>query len=128
MPPRSRPMKPSSTITVLGPTTEDGSEELAHPASLRRGTAGRPDELGRVPAALDQLVPRGVQRRGDRRPDHFGAVVVDPADVSLVVAGDAGQTCRQHRCPGRQVLEQLDRKSTRLNSSHVANSYAVFCL
>src|SRR5690625_5993782 len=25
-------------------------------------------------------------------------------------------------------LFQLDRKSTRLNSSHVANSYAVFCL
>src|SRR5690349_23113999 len=26
------------------------------------------------------------------------------------------------------VREQLDRKSTRLNSSHVENSYAVFCL
>src|SRR5690625_1808179 len=26
------------------------------------------------------------------------------------------------------VLEELDRKSTRLNSSHVAISYAVFCL
>src|SRR5439155_9935134 len=29
---------------------------------------------------------------------------------------------------GRQLLTQLDRKSTRLNSSHVAISYAVFCL
>src|SRR5207253_10528091 len=28
----------------------------------------------------------------------------------------------------RKVLENLDRKSTRLNSSHVAISYAVFCL
>src|SRR5690625_5704608 len=28
----------------------------------------------------------------------------------------------------REVLEQEDRKSTRLNSSHVAISYAVFCL
>src|SRR5439155_23411666 len=27
-----------------------------------------------------------------------------------------------------QILERLDRKSTRLNSSHVAISYAVFCL
>src|SRR5690625_5699304 len=26
-----------------------------------------------------------------------------------------------------EVREQIDRKSTRLNSSHVANSYAVFC-
>src|SRR5207253_10098302 len=28
----------------------------------------------------------------------------------------------------QQAIEQLDRKSTRLNSSHVAISYAVFCL
>src|SRR5690625_6034463 len=27
-----------------------------------------------------------------------------------------------------QTIQQLDRKSTRLNSSHVAISYAVFCL
>src|SRR5437870_6854891 len=27
-----------------------------------------------------------------------------------------------------EVLERIDRKSTRLNSSHVAISYAVFCL
>src|SRR5690625_1507397 len=29
---------------------------------------------------------------------------------------------------GRQLMRQRDRKSTRLNSSHVASSYAVFCL
>src|SRR3989442_2580520 len=29
---------------------------------------------------------------------------------------------------GRQSLKSLDRKSTRLNSSHVRISYAVFCL
>src|SRR5437868_12716756 len=28
----------------------------------------------------------------------------------------------------RETLEMLDRKSTRLNSSHVSISYAVFCL
>src|SRR5947207_8595699 len=28
----------------------------------------------------------------------------------------------------RILIEQLDRKSTRLNSSHTVNSYAVFCL
>src|SRR5690625_6861309 len=28
----------------------------------------------------------------------------------------------------RRAMEELDRKSTRLNSSHVAISYAVFCL
>src|SRR5437870_10822842 len=29
---------------------------------------------------------------------------------------------------GIEAAEQIDRKSTRLNSSHVAISYAVFCL
>src|SRR5690554_7306748 len=29
---------------------------------------------------------------------------------------------------GREIIKQLDRKSTRLNSSHVRISYAVFCL
>src|SRR5690625_6891929 len=29
---------------------------------------------------------------------------------------------------GREYVKKLDRKSTRLNSSHVAISYAVFCL
>src|SRR5271165_7449197 len=33
--------------------------------------------------------------------------------------------CRRHR---KQPRAQGDRKSTRLNSSHVKNSYAVFCL
>src|SRR5207253_7248673 len=30
--------------------------------------------------------------------------------------------------PTTEILAQIDRKSTRLNSSHVATSYAVFCL
>src|SRR5437868_13214350 len=41
---------------------------------------------------------------------------------------------REGRCRARQVLQHeahehmIDRKSTRLNSSHVSISYAVFCL
>src|SRR5690349_24248508 len=35
---------------------------------------------------------------------------------------------RHHSVPGWNRLGQLDRKSTRLNSSHVEISYAVFCL
>src|SRR5437870_8394161 len=44
-------------------------------------------------------------------------------DGLLLAAGDAGGTATvwDWRAP-------RDRKSTRLNSSHVANSYAVFCL
>src|SRR5699024_12086767 len=29
--------------------------------------------------------------------------------------------------PRQQIVDNLDRKSTRLNSSHVSSSYAVFC-
>src|SRR5690625_6765777 len=41
-------------------------------------------------------------------------------------------SCRQsaydETFPGRRFFSRPDRKSTRLNSSHVAISYAVFCL
>src|SRR5437868_12735930 len=35
---------------------------------------------------------------------------------------------RQKRFTGRSGIRRRDRKSTRLNSSHVSISYAVFCL
>src|SRR5690349_24230665 len=41
--------------------------------------------------------------------------------VALEVAGD-------HACARQQFAQERDRKSTRLNSSHVEISYAVFCL
>src|SRR5256885_12268396 len=41
--------------------------------------------------------------------------------------GGNGQPQRQ-REHGRKGEEQVDRKSTRLNSSHLVISYAVFCL
>src|SRR5690349_23756602 len=40
--------------------------------------------------------------------------------------GELAQTALEPRVRGREILE--DRKSTRLNSSHVEISYAVFCL
>src|SRR6202171_3343627 len=36
--------------------------------------------------------------------------------------------CFRNRCPARPHQRRRDRKSTRLNSSHLAISYAVFCL
>src|SRR5207249_9796523 len=50
-----------------------------------------------------------------------GRVVHTPARAEHV----AVQTPQIFR---RDVLERADRKSTRLNSSHVSISYAVFCL
>src|SRR3989442_3132948 len=43
------------------------------------------------------------------------------------VAGHGGQDLNARR-PARAVGPGIDRKSTRLNSSHVRISYAVFCL
>src|SRR5690349_23416766 len=49
-----------------------------------------------------------------------------------LVHGQVDRTARQvsgEQCPDRLVgADGKDRKSTRLNSSHVENSYAVFCL
>src|SRR5207249_10726882 len=39
----------------------------------------------------------------------------------------AGSTAEAQEELGTQVALQIDRKSTRLNSSHVSISYAVFC-
>src|SRR5437870_10932786 len=62
-------------------------------------------------------------------------------DASSCTKGPAGQACRDaitacHQCcecvckseTAGCTPQNLDRKSTRLNSSHVAISYAVFCL
>src|SRR5690606_42148082 len=56
------------------------------------------------------------------------------ADSSLLCSGRfGGVVCLQRRYPlspgeGEQCFHLQDRKSTRLNSSHVKISYAVFCL
>src|SRR5215510_16423611 len=56
---------------------------------------------------------------------------------ALPISGDTSIQARASSCPAsssspsrviRAVREASDRKSTRLNSSHVAISYAVFCL
>src|SRR5437660_6959379 len=54
------------------------------------------------------------------------------SDVIVVGAGPSGLLCaRDLAAAGFKTLlieQEPDRKSTRLNSSHVAISYAVFCL
>src|SRR5439155_25149012 len=57
----------------------------------------------------------------DGAPGHL--VELDAADRAVLQAQGRDQV------PGDRLAPGLgDRKSTRLNSSHVANSYAVFCL
>src|SRR5205807_8984993 len=50
-----------------------------------------------------------------------GAVLLGIALLTLAIAGRAAPTWVR-------ALNALDRKSTRLNSSHLVISYAVFCL
>src|SRR5690625_6228534 len=47
---------------------------------------------------------------------------------NVMVVGDSFNDLSMMERAGRSVAMGEDRKSTRLNSSHVAISYAVFCL
>src|SRR5436309_10980653 len=47
---------------------------------------------------------------------------------SLLIAPANGGSPPSAAAPTTAVTNVIDRKSTRLNSSHVKNSYAVFCL
>src|SRR5690625_6040474 len=59
----------------------------------------------------------------DFHPDKINDIIA--LDVDLVFLGLHGKYGEDGRIQG---LLDIDRKSTRLNSSHVAISYAVFCL
>src|SRR5690606_39544895 len=86
-----------------------------------------PIYLAHVP--IPKMIRRQPQVRGRHQLQHFGehealqrsaersAIRLDPVD---------GQSSRAGQQAGIEEM-QLDRKSTRLNSSHVKISYAVFC-
>src|SRR5690625_2198172 len=95
-------------------------------------------------AELLDLAPAGVRRHIAALEREERIVVHEPAGPELrrrgrparfYVATDAGRSGMSHSYPeiATAALDYLhaiggDRKSTRLNSSHVAISYAVFCL
>src|SRR5690606_40825489 len=64
----------------------------------------------------------GAPREGDRSP---GGRLVLVSAVTPTRSGEGKTTVSVGLADG---LRRLDRKSTRLNSSHVKSSYAVFCL
>src|SRR5690625_3999372 len=70
---------------------------------------------------LDMIAGVGVLNIGHSHPEVVKAVQVQAAQyMHLMVYGEFVES--------PQVQYAKDRKSTRLNSSHVAISYAVFCL
>src|SRR5689334_24318139 len=76
---------------------------------------------------LSDLEVLGRVGGGDARPP--GGVAVRARVAARAHPG--GAPVRAHRpglAPRLGLLQRLDRKSTRLNSSHSSISYAVFCL
>src|SRR2546426_4617924 len=79
----------------------------------------RAEPQRRAVGQLDPMDERpGVARHGTRRLD----VIDDPRSVCT-----KGLPQREHGSSTR-ASPRIDRKSTRLNSSHLVISYAVFCL
>src|SRR5437660_5062461 len=73
------------------------------------------------------LLPRRSTFFPTRRSSDLWKVFIEDLDVEAgVFFGREGVHLAAHRV--HLARDGLDRKSTRLNSSHVAISYAVFCL
>src|SRR5690606_31356612 len=106
----------------------DASRLRSSPASLPGAGLG----IGRRLESEEQRTgpPCARDLAGDHRKAGEGA----PLEFVLTIGGrdnpvlDALVFPGQHRAGRRPIIAVVDRKSTRLNSSHVKISYAVFCL
>src|SRR5690625_3839878 len=86
-------------------------------------------------AMFDVLIEDGKIRQIAEKIDHVEAEIID-CHGQLLIPGlidvhihlrEPGGEHKETICSGTKAAAR-DRKSTRLNSSHVAISYAVFCL
>src|SRR5258708_10432164 len=118
-----RPM--AHMVAIPGQTAR-----LAAPYSF--GDSYECSSCGRTPKCDDRPRSCAVRARAPR-PDRRG-LRVSLADSGRddsgapVRGGYAGPGPDRHRQDRRLCLARVDRKSTRLNSSHQIISYAVFCL
>src|SRR5439155_26710435 len=94
-----------------------GIAELGQDGSQGRGSLTPHEPLLRPKVWLNQIL---------RAADHFFAVESLNACASSTFPWASAQA--NAVCPCLSLIDTSDRKSTRLNSSHVAISYAVFCL
>src|SRR5690606_39396175 len=86
--------------------------------TLFRSGGGMDAALGQQPLPAQELEDARRALRVVQPPRHGGAALRRPDDVEAGATEGADQGAQPAR----------DRKSTRLNSSHVKISYAVFCL
>src|SRR2546426_3437478 len=84
----------------------------------RQAATVRTGRVKQLPIETDILKYRVTERDSPRR---IPAAAGHPAEGIRSVRDRVGRQERPHR-------ERRDRKSTRLNSSHLVISYAVFCL
>src|SRR5690606_41406833 len=86
-----------------------------YPLSLHDALPISPRRLAETPCAILAMSRTGARpRRAASQPNR--TVNTTPAAIA------------SHRCLWKVARKSRDRKSTRLNSSHVKISYAVFCL
>src|SRR2546427_2160921 len=113
---------------VVAQAAFDGVFKVDHPAheveiGLARGRVGQADVLvDQLAAVLEAQVP--AQQRAGRAVVLQRAVLEHGAAVACIAQQGREEIAREFV----EVDLALDRKSTRLNSSHSQISYAVFCL
>src|SRR5690625_2217328 len=81
------------------------------------------DHSGRVKKAKKEIIGQELLGKSQAMRDIFQKLQkIAPTDANILILGENGT--------GKDLIARAlqDRKSTRLNSSHVAISYAVFCL
>src|SRR5205807_5890296 len=102
------------------------SHYSAHPHALPSFPTRRSSDLGPVTLGREVFV-------GERSVLDIHTSMGNGAQLGHASALHSGQTVPQgerwHGSPAQRTdVNYLDRKSTRLNSSHLVISYAVFCL
>src|SRR5699024_12183253 len=110
--------RPADRLHVVFDAQQEAGDELAALllAGIEEGRRGRLEASG--DDLVDELGRQRLGAAGEEERDHDDAVL-EAFEVALAVES-------LERIRGVE-LEGTDRKSTRLNSSHVSISYAVFC-
>src|SRR5690606_41343387 len=100
------------------PTPAISTRSLHDALPICQQVAGGHTLLAGQSIVLAERLAAGEQRAA--------ALAVEHRDLAVLAVAIAGQRPIQRRRRFQSVIQGVDRKSTRLNSSHVKISYAVF--